>query len=124
MFQNFKELGLCRDVNKESIRSLASEYKARIAGAKVIRPTKNDGASEPGRLHDALTEIQNTRVVMQPALPSSMPVQEQCQIAALIRKYGADNLDAMARDIKLNVWQKTAAQLKKRVALYLKLQEL
>lgn len=40
-------------------------------------------------------------------------------IEELIRKYG-DDYDAMFRDIKLNIYQHTAAQLRKKCQKYLK----
>ena len=47
-----------------------------------------------------------------------MSLNEARYLQKLIEKHGDDDFAAMARDIKLNYDQKTAAQLKKRVAVY------
>ena len=53
-----------------------------------------------------------------------MNINEQVIIRKLIEKHGKDNYSAMARDHVINVHQKTAAQLEKRIELYNYLQNL
>lgn len=52
-----------------------------------------------------------------------MSINEQLRLKTLISKHG-DDYESMSRDIKINSNQETAAVLKKRIALYLRLQEL
>lgn len=53
----------------------------------------------------------------------SMSIDEQMRLQRLIAKHGED-FAAMARDIKINSHQETEAVLKKRIALFRKLQSL
>jgi len=53
----------------------------------------------------------------------SMDIKEQRLLGKLIEKYD-DDYEKMARDIKINVHQKTASQLQKRVGLYKRLQDM
>lgn len=56
-------------------------------------------------------------------LLQSMSIAEQKRIALLLQKHG-DDYAAMFRDRQVNTMQETEAVLKKRVALYKRLQSL
>jgi len=74
------------------------------------------------KVQHELTEIQELSHRSVPAYQvKSMSLNEQRRLQLLISKYGADE-QAMARDICLNINQETTSQLKKRIALYQKLQ--
>jgi len=55
-----------------------------------------------------------------PYVPTSMSINEQRILLSLRNKYG-DNIDRMARDSTVNMFQWTASQLRKRLGLYDKL---
>ncbi|GAB5366493.1 hypothetical protein AAMO2058_001148200 [Amorphochlora amoebiformis] len=99
--QNYQRLGLAFTV-KEAVK--AAEKKEEKAGI----------------ITDELTKIQN---LPKPAkyVPKSMDLDEQRRLLRLMRKHGED-YKKMARDIKINVYQKTAAQLKNRIELLRSLQ--
>jgi nucleolar protein 16 len=48
-------------------------------------------------------------------IPRFQSEQETLVFGQLVEKWGADNYDAMARDVKLNVYQLSAGQLKKKL---------
>ena len=50
-----------------------------------------------------------------------MSLNEQRRLQRLIAKFG-DDVERMARDVSLNLLQETASQLRKRIALYHRLQ--
>jgi hypothetical protein len=52
-----------------------------------------------------------------PSRPPRLSHGEVANVKALISKYG-DNYKAMSRDLKINVYQHTPKQIKKRVELY------
>ena len=57
----------------------------------------------------------------QPRLQMTMAIWEQIELKKLVSKYGWEDYESMARDIKLNTLQRNANQLMKRLAIYKRL---
>jgi len=115
--QNYAAMGLSTDPNrclpiKRGDQQRALEMKER--GTKTVKISN---------VLEELNEVQNMPKPA-PYQVRSMSVAEQKRLQLLIQKHGSDNYAAMARDIKINVMQLTEAQIKKRVELYNRLQNL
>lgn len=99
--QNYEEMGVLLDVNK------------------IGKPSSADGKVK-GYLVDDLDAIKAL-----PRAPSyvvrSMGVNERDIMRRLLDKHD-DDFGAMARDIKINIYQKTAAELRRRAKLYRRLE--
>mmetsp|Transcript_16160 Transcript_16160/g.24378 ORF Transcript_16160/g.24378 Transcript_16160/m.24378 type:complete len:151 (+) Transcript_16160:44-496(+) len=101
--QNYKRLGLAFSVD------------AAVKAAK-------DKEEKKGIISKELNEVQS---LPKPAkyVPKSMPIDEQRRLIKLLSKHGED-YKKMARDIKINVYQQTEGELKKRIALFKHLQSM
>jgi uncharacterized Ntn-hydrolase superfamily protein len=152
--QNYKSLGLIADANNVvdmkidlsnipidddaqlqaiSNSSANSKPKSKLKRKKSRENhavNNNTALSAQGtQLQSELSEIQE--VYNNPCTArlikyeiKSMSIDEQQRIRKLIALHGEDNYQDMARDIKINTNQHTAAQLEKRVKLYKQLQTL
>ena len=86
--QNFRDLGLCNDVN-QGVDNIAEQARKRLIDDKVKLSGASIGEEKPGILTEILTMIQNAEPT--PArVPTSMPVQEQQELVALRKRFGDD----------------------------------
>eukprot|EP00343_Euplotes_focardii_P010548 CAMPEP_0205826788 /NCGR_PEP_ID=MMETSP0206-20130828/29858_1 /ASSEMBLY_ACC=CAM_ASM_000279 /TAXON_ID=36767 /ORGANISM="Euplotes focardii, Strain TN1" /LENGTH=156 /DNA_ID=CAMNT_0053127037 /DNA_START=22 /DNA_END=489 /DNA_ORIENTATION=+ len=104
--QNYKALGLTADPNQDLSQGGGLEAGRNSRPETKVARIVKDQLEEIGNLPKAA-----------PYVPKSMNVKEQRELMHMIAKYG-DDYKAMARNIKLNVKQKTARQLEKRVLLF------
>lgn len=104
--QNYQALGLLSDVNVD--------LKARMPhGATGLRDDNG------GAMTAQMTAIQNLPKGI-PYEAKSMSIKEQKEVMSLMRQHGHD-YDAMAKNIKVNVHQRTSRELQKRCELYKKI---
>jgi ribosomal protein L32 len=118
MKQNYKRLGLLADVN--DVQPIRPQQSDETETEKKMR--KRHDAVAAGILSEELDRIASLPEP-EPYETRSMSIKEQQMIQKLIYKHD-DDVSAMVRDIKVNVDQLTSAQLRKRIALYKKLQNL
>jgi len=101
-YENFAELGISIDPNCDL-------YKRRTYTAKTgdaLKPVIEEYLNRPAKPKQRI---------------QSMNMDEQWRLRKLIEKHGED-FNAMARNVKVNVYQKTARQLEKRIILLKRLQ--
>mmetsp|Transcript_1063 Transcript_1063/g.1826 ORF Transcript_1063/g.1826 Transcript_1063/m.1826 type:complete len:151 (+) Transcript_1063:80-532(+) len=101
--QNYKRLGLAYDVDEC------------IKNAQAHKELK-------GAITQELTKVQKAPKAAK-YIPKSMAVDEQRILITLKKKHG-DDYKKMARDIKINIYQKTASELRQRMELFNHLQSL
>jgi hypothetical protein len=102
-FSNYKKLGLLADANQiGAARNTITGFKPRVQGPMA------DPAPE-GFEHPLRAEVPVGRKVIR-----QVPEGEQKVLRALIARH-AEDYAAMARDMKVNTYQHTAAHLRKRI---------
>jgi len=88
----------------------------------ILRHSSNESLnSQGGVLTEELNRVRTIGSI--PYRVKSMAISEQKLVLDMIKKHGQD-YEAMQRDMQLNIYQKTAQQLKKRVLLYQQLTNL
>ncbi|KNC53889.1 uncharacterized protein AMSG_09848 [Thecamonas trahens ATCC 50062] len=119
--ENYKNLGLVRATNIaiNSSQSKADRKKSRQAAA-----ASSDGVTtitlQPGqKLQDLniVAELEKQAKRKKPLRFRSLSAQQFRDMHAFVKKHG-DDVAKMARDMRLNRWQKTATQLAKSLAIY------
>lgn len=108
--QNYIALGLMMDVNAD-MQPRGPKHRQSLA---VDAP--------PALLTARLAEIQSLPKP-EARQAKSMSIKEQRLLAKLIAKHD-DDFAKMERDIKINIHQSTAAELKRRITIYKRLQSL
>ena len=103
-FANYKELGLLADANQIG----ASAKGARGFKPRVKGPMAAPG--EPGTVHPIELEVPEAAITNR-----RVPEGEGKVLRALLAKHG-DDFGAMARDMRINTHQHTAAHLRRRAA--------
>jgi hypothetical protein len=128
LHKNYEIMGLVSDPNAMLRREVEVE-KSRVLGFEqeealeiLHKPDAHSSKTDAkeGELSSELEKIKKVEIL--PHIQTSMAIWEQLELRKLIARYKED-YEAMARDIKLNRYQKTAAQLERRVALYHQLQQ-
>ena len=103
-YENYKRLGLLADVNQiGAVRDTITGFK----------PRKQGPCAEPapeGFEHPLKAEVPEGKKEIR-----QVPEGEQKVLRALMAKHGEDHA-AMARDMKINTYQQTAAHLRRRIA--------
>eukprot|EP00475_Leptophrys_vorax_P042371 TRINITY_DN79944_c0_g1_i1.p1 TRINITY_DN79944_c0_g1~~TRINITY_DN79944_c0_g1_i1.p1 ORF type:complete len:180 (-),score=50.88 TRINITY_DN79944_c0_g1_i1:28-567(-) len=115
---NFRRLGLEMNPNKQYTRDVLIEQSRSLgfkqeAALNLLHGEKKEPVR--GELADELEKIKQIKVL--PHKQTSLPPWEIPELKKLIAKYG-DDYGAMAKDITLNRYQKTAAQLEKRIEIF------
>mmetsp|Transcript_9881 Transcript_9881/g.31723 ORF Transcript_9881/g.31723 Transcript_9881/m.31723 type:complete len:201 (+) Transcript_9881:41-643(+) len=102
-YENYKDLGLLADANQiGAVRGSIRGFKPRLKG-----PTAEPTGEEHHPLEDEVA----------PSVPTCRPVPagERKVLQDLVSRHG-DDYAAMERDMRLNTHQKTAPQLRRRIA--------
>ena len=103
-FANYQKLGLLYDANQIGAeRKHIKGFKPRVKG-----PSAEPAA--PGDVHQLELEVPEGLKTVK-----KVPEGEHKVLSALIERHG-DDYTAMARDMKLNAYQHTAAHLRRRIA--------
>ena len=110
--ENYAKLGLVAIVN---------DVKPRMKVVEEVKEVEKVKAS--GVIKAELEEVEELSKKVINRQVKSMPLSEQKILISLTQKYGND-LNAMEKDITLNVYQKTKAQLQKRFEVLAQLQAL
>lgn len=106
-YENYKKLGLLADANQiGAVRDSIRGFKPRLKGP-TASSSSADAVVTRHPLEDEVPEAEITY--------RQVPEGEQKVLTALIARYG-DDYAAMARDMRLNPYQHTAAHLRHRVA--------
>jgi|NOAtaT_7_FD_contig_41_4826429_length_495_multi_3_in_0_out_0_1 nucleolar protein 16 len=120
-------MGLVCDPNASALEEIKRE-KAKLLSLNGICLHESDEGEElpqgreESRVVQLLKEIANEPPAP-PRIQTSLAIWEQVELQKLVAKHGED-YEAMARDMKLNKYQRNANQLRKRVALFHHLQNL
>lgn len=103
-FENYERLGLLVDCNQIGAeRKQIKGFKPRVKGP-CAEP------APPGSVHQLELEVPEGLKTIK-----KVPEGEHKVLSALIERHGDDH-SAMARDMKLNAYQHTAAHLRRRIA--------
>lgn len=106
-YQNFEKFGLLADANQiGAVRDSIRGFKPRLKG-----PSASSGAADPATTHHPLEdEVPEAAITYR-----QIPEGEHKVLTALMASHGED-YGAMARDMRLNQYQHTAAHLRHRIA--------
>ena len=107
--QNYEKMGVVLNANMAAVR---------VGSGATEKKTEE----KVGYLTEEL-EVVASLPKPEPYVPKSMGIREQHILMSLMNKHG-DDVEAMARDFKVNVMQETAGVLKKRIVLLKQLQSL
>ena len=109
-FANYQRLGLLADPNQiQAVHDRITGFKPRVKvpGAAEAAASSVEPSSEPHPLELEMPEALKT--------VRKVPLGERQVLLKLVAKHG-DDYAAMARDMKLNAMQHTAAHLRRRIA--------